>query len=131
MAFNPIHAHWAGLAAPELATADHAGFSPLAAAGTAPVGLRHANKNEAPGTVEAGRGGEQAKTEKPDFAKRWAEGKSFATLRARLALARHELHRTADDGGPGHFCVGRWGMVRELRDINAVVVFAKQAGAAS
>ena len=67
----------------------------------------------------------------PHFAKRAADDKAFATLRALLALAGHELRRTANDCGPRRFSIGRWGMVRELRDINAVVAFAKQVGATS
>ena len=127
MAFNLHRAHRAGLAAPELATADHPGCSPLAAVGATSFRLRPPNKDEAPDTVGAGRGN-QASTDNPDFAKGRADDKTFATLRALLALAGHELRRTSADDGPRGFYVSRWGHVRELRDIDAVLGFAKQVG---
>ena len=55
----------------------------------------------------------------------------FATLRARLALAGHELHRTAADDGLCRYFASRWSMVHELRDIDAVADFAKQVGGAA
>ena len=39
------------------------------------------------------------------------------------------LSRTHGDDGPVCFQVNRWGMVRELANIVAVRVFAKQVGA--
>lgn len=54
--------------------------------------------------------------------------KAFLTLRALLALKGFGLNRTRCDDGPVHFYVTRWGMVRELRDLEAVAAFAKQAG---
>lgn len=52
----------------------------------------------------------------------------FETLRARLALAGHTLSRTEATDGSCSYFVSRWGMVRELRDLQAVEAFAKQAG---
>ena len=129
MAHIQNHAQRADLAAPDLAT-DHPDSSPLAAAGATSFRLRPPNKDDAPDTVGAGRGN-QASTENPDFAKRWAEGKTFATLRARLALAGHELHRTAADDGPCRFYVCRWGMVRELHDLDAVAALLARMGVAA
>ena len=56
-------------------------------------------------------------------------GKAFATLRAELALQGYSLSRSSAADGPVSFYVGRWGMVRELRDLAAVIAFAEQAGA--
>ena len=131
MAPHPNSAPRALLAAPALATGDHPGGSPLAAAGAAPAGLNPRHKDEAPVTVGAGRGGNQTGTENPDFAKRRTADMPFATLRARLALAGHELHRTAADYGLRRYFVSRWSMVRKLRDIDAVADFAKQVGGAA
>ena len=64
------------------------------------------------------------------FAKHAADDKSFATLRALLALSGHALSRASADAGPRRYHVSRWGMVRELRDIDAVLAFALQVGAA-
>ena len=55
--------------------------------------------------------------------------KAFLTLRAKLALAGHTLSRTDSTDGPVTYCVGRWGMVRELRDLEAVQAFAVQVEA--
>ena len=66
----------------------------------------------------------------PHFAKHAADDKSFATLRALLALSGHALSRASADAGPCRYHVSRWGMVRELRDIDAVLAFALQVGAA-
>lgn len=57
--------------------------------------------------------------------------KHFSTLRAQLALRGYTLHRTDPRDGEVRFVVGRWSMVRELRDLPAVEAFAKQVGAAS
>lgn len=58
-----------------------------------------------------------------------ADRKAFQTLRARLALAGHALSRTDSSDGPCSYFVTRWGMVRELRDLDAVKRFAAQVGA--
>ena len=55
--------------------------------------------------------------------------KAFQTLRAKLAMRGCGLSRTHGDDGPVCFQVNRWGMVRELANIVAVRVFAKQVGA--
>jgi hypothetical protein len=54
--------------------------------------------------------------------------KRFPTLRAHLALKGYCLHRTAAGDGPVYFYVTRWGMARELRDLEAVARFLKQVG---
>ena len=57
-----------------------------------------------------------------------ADDKAFHTLRARLALAGHTLSRTDARDGTRAYFVSRWGMVRELRDLEAVAALAKQVG---
>ncbi|MBX9793381.1 MAG: hypothetical protein K2Y02_03690 [Burkholderiaceae bacterium] len=59
-----------------------------------------------------------------------ADRKAFQTLRAHLALAGHALSRTDGSDGPCRYFVTRWGMVRELRDLDAVKRFAAQVGVA-
>ena len=58
-----------------------------------------------------------------------SECKRFATLRAEMALRGYSLSRTHGDDGPARYYVTRWNLVRELRDIAAVRVFAQQVGA--
>lgn len=58
-----------------------------------------------------------------------ADRKAFQTLRASLALEGHVLSRTDSTDGPCSYFVTRWGMVRELRDLDAVKCFAAQVGA--
>lgn len=55
-------------------------------------------------------------------------GKAFATLRAELDLQGYSLSRSSAADGPVSFYVGRWGMVRELRDLADVIAFAEQVG---
>lgn len=65
-----------------------------------------------------------------DSARPETNDKVFTTLRARLALAGHGLSRTDGSDGPCRYFVTRWGMVRELRDLDAVKRFAEQVGVA-
>ena len=58
-----------------------------------------------------------------------ADGKRFATLAARLALAGWSLTRTDAGDGPVRFFAGRWGQARELASLDAVAAFAEQVGA--
>ena len=52
--------------------------------------------------------------------------KRFSTLQAQLAIKGYTLRRI--EGGP--LLIGKWGMVREVRDLDAVEQFARQVGAA-
>lgn len=55
--------------------------------------------------------------------------KAFDTLRARAALAGHQLYRTADqDGDVRYFCC-RWGMARAMGSLDEVERFLSQVGA--
>lgn len=56
-----------------------------------------------------------------------AQHKRFERLRALLALKGHELYKP-DGGGP--YFVRRWGLTRDLQDLDAVEGFARQVGAA-
>jgi hypothetical protein len=97
----------------------------VAADAVAPAGLS-AQKESAPAT-QAARSREQ--DEHQYFATGAGADKAFLTLRALLALKGHSLSRTHADDGPVRFHVNRWGMVRELRDVEAVRAFAQQVGA--
>lgn len=83
--------------------------------------------NEGAPGAEVGVGhGTQIKQQQADFATdlQTAERKRFERLRALLALKGHELLVTADG-----FTVRRWGLTKELHDLDAVEEFARQVGA--
>ena len=61
----------------------------------------------------------------PMVANEHAETKRFATVQARLALQGFVL-RKIDDGS---FVCSRWGMFRELQNLDAVERFAGLVGA--
>ena len=56
------------------------------------------------------------------------EGKAFATLAARFALAGHTLTRSIPADGAVLYYAGRWGLSRALHDLNAAAQFLKQIG---
>ena len=49
--------------------------------------------------------------------------KAFSTMQARFALLRHCLYRASGANGATVFLVTRWGMVRELKTLEAVAAF--------
>lgn len=55
--------------------------------------------------------------------------KTFASLRARAALAGFTLCTMTDTGGLCFYLVSRWGMSRTLPDLAAVMLFLRQVGA--
>lgn len=57
------------------------------------------------------------------------EGKAFATLRARAALAGFTLGTMTETDGLCFYLLSRWGMSRTLPDLASVVVFLRQIGA--
>ena len=57
------------------------------------------------------------------------EGKAFATLRARAALAGFTLGTMTETDGLCFYLLSRWGMSRTLPDLASVVVFLRQMGA--
>ena len=56
------------------------------------------------------------------------EGKAFATLVARFALAGHTLTRSNPADGAVLYYAGRWGLSRALHDLDAVAQFLTQIG---
>lgn len=57
------------------------------------------------------------------------EGKAFATLAARFALAGHTLTRSNPADGAVLYYAGRWGVSRALHDLDAAAQFLTQIGA--
>lgn len=55
-------------------------------------------------------------------------GKTFATLRARAALAGFTLGTMTETDGLGFYLLSRWGMSRTLPDLGSVAVFLRQLG---
>ena len=56
------------------------------------------------------------------------QGKAFATLAARYAMAGHTLHRSDPSDGAVTYWAERWGLVRYLPTIDAVRQFLEQIG---
>ena len=59
------------------------------------------------------------------------EGKAFATLAARFALAGHTLTRSDPADGAVLYYAGRWGLSRALHDLDAAAQFLTQIGGAA
>jgi len=57
-----------------------------------------------------------------------ANDKEFSTLRAQAALRGHGLHRSSPQDGPVIYWVTRWGVTRDLPNIDAVRAFIRQIG---
>lgn len=58
-----------------------------------------------------------------DFPTGQRQGKAFATLAARFALAGHTLTRSNPTDGPMIYFVGRWGWQQALPDLEAAERF--------
>ena len=56
------------------------------------------------------------------------EGKAFASLAARFALAGHTLTRSNPAEGAAMYYAGRWGLSRALPDLQAAAHFLAQIG---
>ena len=63
-----------------------------------------------------------------DFPTRQREGKAFATLAARFALAGHTLTHSDPADGAVLYYAGRWGLSRALNDRDAAAQFLTQIG---
>ena len=59
------------------------------------------------------------------------EGKAFATLAARFALAGHTLTRSNPADGAVIYYAGRWGLSRALANLDAAAQFLTQIGGAA
>ena len=63
-----------------------------------------------------------------DFFMAAPEGKAFASLAARFALAGHTLTRSNPADGAAMYHAGRWGLSRALPDLQAAAHFLAQIG---
>ena len=63
-----------------------------------------------------------------DFATGQREGKAFATLAARFALAGHSLTRSNPADGALVYFAGRWGYAKTLHSLEAAEQFLRQLG---
>lgn len=57
-----------------------------------------------------------------------ATEKEFTTLQARFALVGHTLTRSNPQDGAVTYYATRWGLVRELPSLDAVLTFLAQIG---
>ena len=67
-------------------------------------------------------------TNKLNFPTGQVEGKAFASLAARFALAGHTLTRSNPADGAAMYHAGRWGLSRALPDLQAAAHFLAQIG---
>ena len=67
-------------------------------------------------------------TNDPNFPTGQREGKAFATLAARFALAGHTLTRSNPADGAVMYHAGRWGLFRALPDLEAAAQFLAVIG---
>lgn len=118
--------HAPGLAAPESDATGGAVGPAFVVANAVALARLTAQKESAP-AAQATQSREQ--NEPRNSATGKGADKAFLTLRALLALKGHALNRTDGNDGPVRFYVTRWGLVRELLDIEAVRAFAEQVGA--
>ena len=63
-----------------------------------------------------------------DFPTGQRDGKAFATLAARFALAGNSLTRSNPADGAVMYYAGRWGLSRVLPDLQAAAQFLAQIG---
>ena len=63
-----------------------------------------------------------------DFPTGQREGKAFAILAARFALAGHTLTHSNPAEGAVLYYAGRWGLSRTLHDLDAAAEFLTQIG---
>ena len=78
--------------------------------------------------IESANGPETHDKQQRDFASDERGGKAFVTLREQFASSGFTLIRAFADDGSVRFFVGRWGLCRELANIEAAHAFAEQAG---
>jgi hypothetical protein len=69
-----------------------------------------------------------ADTTGTDFPTAAHEGKAFARLAARFALAGHTLSQSNPADGAGLYYAARWGMSHALPDLQAAAHFLAQIG---
>ena len=90
--------------------------------------MTHTTTHEkAPGTCDSkGLGADT--TNDLNFPTGQREGKAFATLATRFALAGHTLTRSNPADGAVLYYAGRWGLSRVLHDLDAATQFLTQIG---
>ena len=81
---------------------------------------------KAPGTCDSK--GLAADTTGADFPTAAHEGKAFASLAARFALAGHTLTRSNPADSAAMYYAARWGMSRALPDLQGAAHFLAQIG---
>ena len=84
-------------------------------------------KEKAPGTCDS-KGLGTDTTNDLNFPTGQREGKAFATLAARFALAGHTLTHSNPADGAVMYYAGRWGFSRALHDLDAASQFLTQIG---
>ena len=90
--------------------------------------MTHTTTHEkAPGTCDS-KGLGTDTTDGLNFPTKQCEGKAFATLAARFALAGHTLTRSDPADGAVLYYAGRWGLSRALHDLDAAAQFLTQIG---
>ena len=90
--------------------------------------MTHTNtKEKAPGTCDS-KGLVTDTTNDVDFPTGQREGKAFAILAARFALAGHTLTHSNPAEGAVMYYAGRWGLSRTLHDLDAAAQFLTQIG---
>ena len=88
---------------------------------------KHTPNEKAPGATNT-KGLETGTTNNLDFPTGQREGKAFATLAARFALAGHTLTRSNPADGAVMYYAGRWGLHRALPDLDTAAQFLMQIG---
>lgn len=63
-----------------------------------------------------------------DFVTNRDAEKCFSTWQARYAMFGHSLYRTASPDGAILYLASRWGMVREMKSLEAVAAFFAMIG---
>lgn len=88
--------------------------------------MHNTTQEKAPGTCDSK--GLGTDTNDLNFPTGQREGKAFATLAARFALADHTLTRSNPADGAVMYYAGRWGLSRALPDLQAAEHFLAQIG---
>ena len=89
--------------------------------------MHNTTHEKAPGTCDS-KGLGTDTTNNLNLPTRQREGKAFATLAARFALAGHTLTHSNPAEGVVLYYAGRWGLSRALHDLDAAAQFLTQIG---
>ena len=84
-------------------------------------------KEKPPGTCDS-KGLVTDTTNNLNFPARKRDGKAFATLATRFALAGHTLTHSNPADGAVLYYAGRWGLSRALNDLDATAQFLATIG---